>query len=789
MLLVVLLACIKSPPDSKADTALTGEAVDVDGDGFSTSEGDCDDTDDETFPGAVETCDGRDQDCDDEVDEGVTSYWYADVDGDGFGDADAPIEGCEQPEVGASTIGTDCDDAAADVYPGATETCDDRDEDCDTEVDEGLLVGWWLDVDGDGWGGDDTYGESCEAPAGSVDVGEDCDDTRRDVSPDADEVCDELDNNCDGAVDEGVATTWYVDVDGDGWGRGDLSLAACAQPTGYAAVDGDCDDADALTSPAGVEVCGGADEDCDGEVDESDAVDAPTWYADGDADGFGDGTSTTASCLAPPGTASRADDCDDTSDAVNPDALELCNDIDDDCDGTNDEPDAVDAGTWYIDYDDDGFGSARFAEVSCDPPTGYVANDDDCDDASNARFPGGTERCNDVDDDCDGTIDEADADDASTWYADTDTDGYGDPTVTDAACDAPAGFVSNDDDCDDSRAASSPAGTERCNGADDDCDGTVDEDAAVDVSTWYRDSDGDGYGDPSVSDVACDLPTGYVSNDDDCSDAFASRYPGATESCNLADDDCDGLVDDGVPTSTWYVDADGDGWGGSTTTSSCAAPSGYVSTGGDCNDLSTSISPSASERCNGADDDCDGTIDDGVLGTGASCPAEDCAEILTVSPGAPSGSYTLDRGSYTCDMASYGGGWTRVRDDAVVYGTTYDGSYYNTEGFTWDEVLFDYGSGSVSAHCAYPGSLTGCNNLGFQFGSESWGVAQSWGSSICGMSTTSYESATSYVGGYDFVIARASSTSTIRLGSLEGISGCTTSDNSGTAYVDIYVRR
>ncbi len=104
-------------------------------------------------------------------------------------------------------------------------------------------------------------------------------------------------------------------------------------------------------------------------------------------------------------------------------------------------------------------------------------------------------------------------------------------------------------------------------------------------------------------------------------------------------------------------------------------------------------------------------------------------------------------------------------------------------------MLFAYDSGTVRAHCAYPGDIPTCNNLGFQFAAESWGVALNWGSSICGMATTSYESATDYVGGYDFVISRSSSTDTIRVGTLEGIASCATSDNGGTSYVDVMVRR
>ncbi|MDG1483646.1 MAG: putative metal-binding motif-containing protein, partial [Myxococcota bacterium] len=283
--------------------------------------------------------------------------------------------------------------------------------------------------------------------------------------------------------------------------------------------------------------------------------------------------------------------------------------------------------------------------------------------------------------------------------------------------------------------------------------------------------------------------------DTDCDDSDADVNPDADEVCNEIDDDCDGDIDtddadlDASTGETYYADDDGDGFGDpDDTTEACSEPSGYTDDDNDCDDTTSSTNPDATEICDGEDNDCDGVEDNGVLGTGTACPAEDCTEILADDSTAADGDYELNAGTYTCDMTTDGGGWTLVGEAVSVYGTGYDTTYYNSEGFTWTETLFAYNSGSVHAHCTYPSSMTGCNNLGFQFASESWGVALNWGSSICGMSTTDYTGDTSYIGGYDFTIARSESTNTMRLGTLEGISSCTTSDNPGTAYVDILVR-
>ncbi len=153
------------------------------------------------------------------------------------------------------------------------------------------------------------------------------------------------------------------------------------------------------------------------------------------------------------------------------------------------------------------------------------------------------EVCDGVDNDCDGEVDE-DAVDAGTWYADADGDGYGDAASAVTACEAPTGAVDNGEDCDDGDAAAYPGAPEVCDGVDDDCDGEVDEDA-VDMGTWYTDADGDGYGDPDTAVEACEAPTGTVDNGEDCDDGDPNVNPGASESFDLADEDCDGLCDEG----------------------------------------------------------------------------------------------------------------------------------------------------------------------------------------------------------------------------------------------------
>ena len=255
----------------------------------------------------------------------------------GCGDKDAPDSSDIDNDGDGVSMLEDCDDDDANNFPGNTETCDGADNDCDGVVDNGALLTFYFDNDGDSFGDDSTAYEACEGGVGEVETGGDCDDESSIVYPGApEEDCtDPVDYNCDGSTE-------YADEDSDGW-------PACEE----------CDDSDPLVNPDADEVCDEIDNNCDGEIDEGSAVDAPTWYADLDEDGFGDLFNSVTACdEAPSGYVADNTDCDDTSALARPDNTdEVCDGVDTNCDGTFEAvvpsdysliQDAIDAGETWI---------------------------------------------------------------------------------------------------------------------------------------------------------------------------------------------------------------------------------------------------------------------------------------------------------------------------------------------------------------------------------------------------------------------------------------------------------
>jgi len=310
-------------------------------------------------------------------------------------------------------------------------------------------------ADGGGGGGSGADGtDAPDADEDGVPADEDCDDTNSRVYPGADEVCDGWDNDCDGLTDADDdsltdGTVAFTDADGDTWGDDAAALVVCALPAGAADRGGDCDDTNPAIAPDAAEVCNGADDDCDALVDDfdPDLVGAFVVFTDGDGDLWGDDGTATQVCTLPPDAVTQGGDCADGDPAVYPGAAEACDEVDADCDGDLEDPDATGRSTFYADADGDGFAAAGAATVDrCTAPAGFVSATGDCDDTTALAVPGGTEACGDaIDNDCSGA---ADCDDAAC--------------VTDASCyeSSCTDGIDNDSngltDCDDPQCAEGP---------------------------------------------------------------------------------------------------------------------------------------------------------------------------------------------------------------------------------------------------------------------------------------------------------------------------------------------
>lgn len=186
-----------------------------------------------------------------------------------------------------------------------------------------------------------------------------------------------------------------------------------------------------------------------------------------------------------------------------------------------------------------------------------------------------------------------------TFYADVDQDGFGNLNAPQPLCSKPLvdSYVSDHSDCDDTSAEANPNGVEKCDGLDNNCNGVIDEGFAM--HTYYRDQDGDSYGDPASTEQACAAPPGFVDNGSDCEPMDVNAHPGGVELCNGVDDDCDGVKDNHL-TDTGGACSDA-GFG------VCAV--GTFGCSGGVKVCVSTETPS-SEKCDGLDNNCNGTIDE-----------------------------------------------------------------------------------------------------------------------------------------------------------------------------------
>jgi len=493
------------PTNDDTDVDGTPNYLDPDSDGDGSGDGvDCEPLDSAIHPAATEVCDGIDNNCNSQIDEGVASptTWYADVDGDGFGNLLDTVDACVAP-TGYITDSSDCNDLDNQVFPSAPELCNGQDDDCNltTFADTAGEV----DIDTD-------LSLSCE----------DCDDQNPLNTPGSPELCDGQDNDCNGLDDFGNAQVAGQEIDADGDGS-----FSCA----------DCDDNNAGNFPGNAELCDGLDNDCNGSAD-FDPI-----YGEFDTDGDG---------------VLRCNECDDGNAANYPGNAEICDGQDNDCDNVIDEPQATDASTWHRDEDEDGYGSDTVTTVACDLPAGYVGVGGDCDDDDDDVNVDGTEVCDGIDNDCNGAIDEPEALDSTTWYLDQDGDDYGDDATSTVSCSRPTGYVDENTDCDDTNAEVNPGMDEVWyDGVDQDCDGNDDDQDSDGFANDVDCDDEDATINPGMDEIWYDgIDQDCDGNDDDqdydqfnveedCDDTNAEVNPAALEVWyDGVDQDCDGNDDD-----------------------------------------------------------------------------------------------------------------------------------------------------------------------------------------------------------------------------------------------------
>jgi hypothetical protein len=440
---------------------------------------------------------------------------FSDGDGDGF------------------DVGSDCNDADAAIFPGASEVCDLLDNNCSGAIDEGF------DLDGDGFS---TCNGDCNDNNAAIYIGASCNDNDPNTTNDLIQA----DCSCSGSLGDEPSNAFAADP-----ATGCIDITV--DPATYTI-------STVVTAPG-----------CAGNTVGSENPDV--WIlinapANGELflspQGNGDAGMAAYTYVAATNTYTLLGCDDDTGPGLMPQltltgltpgaqifiqlwAYNAGNTINfyfcsSDCQA---------ALVYYADGDGDGFGNAGQAPIlTCAPEANMVLDGTDCNDESNSSYPGATEFCDGLDNDCNNLID-----DNCVGLIDNDGDGF-----------------TSDVDCDDNNVAINPAANEVCDGIDNNCNIEIDEFVSTE---YYADLDGDGFGDVNNTIFDCTQPAGYVTNIEDCDD-----------------------------TNITYLDNDGDG-DGSTTIDACGVVSNT-----DCDDFNPNVSSLGIEICeNGIDDDCVGGDD------------------------------------------------------------------------------------------------------------------------------------------------------------------------------------